>query len=471
MRPSNGLAFGASGTASGLVSNGVAYFLLIYYSQVVGLDPALAGFALLLALVVDAVSDPLVGRWSDHIRTRLGRRHPFLYASILPISACYYCLWIPPEMSETGTFVWLLAFTIGLRLSLTMHSVPFNALLPELAPDYDDRTRLSNYFGAAAWFFGTLISVAMYGWWLADSPEYPDGAGVLRRSGYEEAGLVAAMAVCVCLAAAAVATHGHIPKLAAAPRRASSGLRALSETLATLRDRNLIALVASTVLGAVATGTSSALWAYMQPWFWGLDSREIQITLAAQLLAPVIALPLLPRITRGSDKKWRLIQLSALSIAVVCGPVVLELVGAFPGADHGARFPLLVVIGVAWVLLSIMTGVLGLSMIADVVDARAVDVGRREEGLVMATVSFVSKVASGMGVWIGGLVLTVITFPGAGEMDTIDAAVIERLGWWYAPLLTFVYAAAIVALYFYQLDRAAHREHLEALGRGGEEAA
>ena len=471
MRPSNGLAFGASGTASGLVSNGIAYFLLIYYSQVVGLDPALAGFALLLALVVDAVSDPLVGRWSDHIRTRLGRRHPFLYASILPISACYYCLWIPPEMSETGTFVWLLAFTIGLRLSLTMHSVPFNALLPELAPDYDDRTRLSNYFGAAAWFAGTFISVAMYGWWLADSPEYPDGAGVLRRSGYEEAGLVAAVAACVCLAAAAVATHGHIPRLAAAPRRASSGLRALSETLATLRDRNLIALVASTVLGAVGTGTSSALWAYMQPWFWGLDSREIQITLAAQLLAPVIALPLLPRITRGRDKKWRLIQLSALSIAVVCGPVVLELIGAFPGADHDARFPLLVVIGVAWVLLSIMTGAMGLSMIADVVDARAVDVGRREEGLVMATVSFVSKVASGMGVWLGGLVLTVIAFPGAGEMDTIDAAVIERLGWWYAPLLTFVYAAAIVALYFYQLDRAAHREHLEALGRGTEEAA
>ena len=471
MRSSNGLAFGASGTANGLVSNGVAYFLLIYYSQVVGLDPALAGFALLLALVADAVSDPLVGRWSDRIRTRLGRRHPFLYASILPVSACYYCLWIPPAMSETGTFAWLLAFTIGLRLSLTMHSVPFTALLPELAPDYDDRTRLSNYFAAAAWFFGTLISVAMYAWWLADSPEYPDGAGVLRRSGYEEAGLVAAVAVCVCLAAAAVATHGHIPKLAMAPRRASSGFRALSETLATLRDRNLIALVASAVLGAVGTGTSSALWAYMQPWFWGLDSTEIQITLAAQLVAPAIALPLLPRITRDSDKKWRLIQLSALNIAVVCGPVVLELIGAFPGADHGARFPLLVAIGVVWVTLSIMTGALGTSMIADVVDARATAVGRREEGLVMATVSFVGKVASGMGVWIGGLVLAVIAFPSAGEMDTMDADVIERLGWWYAPLLTGVYAAAIMALWFYQLDRAAHREHIEALGRGGEEAA
>ena len=159
---SNGLAFGASGTAGGFISNGIAYFLLIYYSQVVGLDPALAGFALLLALVFDAVSDPLVGRWSDRIRTRLGRRHPFLYASVLPVAVCYYCLWVPPAVSEAGLFAWLLAFTIGLRLSLTMHTVPFNALLPELAPDYDDRTRLMNYSVSAAWFFGTLISVAMY---------------------------------------------------------------------------------------------------------------------------------------------------------------------------------------------------------------------------------------------------------------------------------------------------------------------
>ena len=92
------------------------------------------------------------------------------------------------------------------KVGATVHSVPFTALLPELAPVYDDRTRLSNYLGAAAWFFGTLVSVAMYGWWLADSPEY--AAGVLRRSGYDESGLVAAVAVCVCLAAAAVATHG-----------------------------------------------------------------------------------------------------------------------------------------------------------------------------------------------------------------------------------------------------------------------
>ena len=461
--PSKGFAFGASGTAGGLISNGIAYFLLIYYSQVVGLDPALAGFALLLALVFDAVSDPLVGRWSDRIRTRLGRRHPFLYAAVVPVAVCYYCLWVPPELSEAGLFAWLLAFTIGLRLSLTMHSVPFNALLPELAPDYDERTRLMNYSVSAAWFFGTLISVAMYAWWLADTPDYPDGAGVLRRSGYVDAGAVAAVAVCICLAAAAVLTHRHIPTLAEPPRRSLSGGRALGEILTTMNDRNLIVLLASTLLGAVAGGTSSALWAYMQPWFWGLGSDEIRTILAAQLLAPPVALALLPRVSRGSDKKTRLIQLSVLAITVVCGPVFLDLIGAFPAADHAFRFPLLVILGVMQVVLSVMTGALSASMVADVVDARAAAVGRREEGLVMATLSFVGKVAGGMGVWTGGLVLTVIDFPAGGEIATLEGGVVERLGWWYAPLLAGLYAASIVALRFYRLSRGDHLDHLATL--------
>ena len=462
---SNTVAFGASGTALGLVSNGIAYFLLIYYSQVVGLDPSLAGFALLLALVFDAISDPLIGRWSDQIRSRLGRRHPLLYASVVPVAVCYYALWVPPELSQGGTFVWLLAFTIGLRLSLTMHSVPFNALLPELAPDYDERTRLMHYSVGSAWFFGTLISVAMYAWWLADTPDYPDGAGVLRRSGYEDAGAVAAVAVCICLTLAAAATHRHIPTLAKPGPHSRSGGRVLVEMVRTLRDRNLIALVASTVLGAAAGGTSSALWAYMQPWFWGLGSDEIRTILAAQLLAPIVAVLLLPRVGVGGDKKLRMIQLSALSILVVCGPVIADLIGAFPSDGHAARFPALVVLGVLQVVLAVMTGALGGSMVADVVDARAVAVGRREEGLVMATLSFVSKVASGMGVWMGGLVLALIDFPSGDAIATLDRGMIERLGWWYGPLLAFLYAAAIAVLHFYRLSRGDHAEHIEALER------
>ena len=90
--PSNNrarLAFASSGIAQGLINNGISYFLLLYYSQVLGLESALAGLALMIALVFDAVSDPLIGQWSDRLHHRLGRRHSVLYVSLVPVSISY----------------------------------------------------------------------------------------------------------------------------------------------------------------------------------------------------------------------------------------------------------------------------------------------------------------------------------------------------------------------------------------------
>jgi Na+/melibiose symporter-like transporter len=84
-----------AGGARGMIGNGVSFFLLIYYSQAIGLDPKLAGLALLISLCFDAVSDPIIGYWSDRFRSRWGRRHPFMYVSILPISLFFYGLWPP----------------------------------------------------------------------------------------------------------------------------------------------------------------------------------------------------------------------------------------------------------------------------------------------------------------------------------------------------------------------------------------
>ena len=459
----NRLAFTASGTAGGLVSNGISFFLLIYYSQVVGLDPALTGSALLLALVVDAVSDPLVGRWSDRLRSRLGRRHPFLYAAVLPIPLCYYLLWRPPDLSPPALFLWLAGFTVALRLAVTMHTVPFNALLPELAPGYEDRTRLMNFSYAGGWFFGTLMAVSMYVWWLADSPDYPDGTGILRRAGYEQAGLITACALILCLVLAAAATHRHIPTLAAPPPERAAARRILAETLATLRDGSLAAILASTALTAAASGTATAMWAYMQPWFWGFDSTQTSSILAAQLASPLLAIALLPVASRGRDKKAVLIRLSVLSLLAGSGPVILSLLGAFPAAGHSALFPSMVAIGIVQVALIVMTSTVSASMVADIVDARAVVTGRREEGLVSSVLSFTGKVATGLGIWIGGLLLTAINFPTQADASSIDQSMVERLGWLYGPVLAVLYLLAIYVLRHYRLNRRRHEENLASL--------
>ena len=70
------LTYGFGAVAYGIKDNGFAYFLLLFYGTVVGLEPALAGTALLIALIFDALSDPIVGYWSDNTRTSWGPRQP-----------------------------------------------------------------------------------------------------------------------------------------------------------------------------------------------------------------------------------------------------------------------------------------------------------------------------------------------------------------------------------------------------------
>ncbi len=110
----------------GIISNGIDYFLLFFYSQVIGLSAALSGLALAMALAFDAISNPIVGYVSDHWRSRLGRRLPFMYASILPVSVLYVIVWYPPTgpQSQTILFAYLLTALILLRLSMAMFDAP-----------------------------------------------------------------------------------------------------------------------------------------------------------------------------------------------------------------------------------------------------------------------------------------------------------------------------------------------------------
>ncbi|MEM7002436.1 MAG: MFS transporter [Pseudomonadota bacterium] len=451
----------ASGTAIGLISNGLSFFLLIYYSQVVGLDPALAGLALMISLVFDAVSDPLVGRWSDRLQHRLGRRHPFLYLAAAPAAMAYSFIWVVPDLGQTGQFVYLLVMAVTLRLLVTLHVVPFSALLPEIARDYDQRTDLQNHWYASSWFMGTIMAVVMYAVFLADGEGAAVGSGVLRAEGYIQAGWTAGIVVLVCMFGAAIATRKYVPLLARPEPRVKTLRQAVHESLSTFSDRNFAAIAGSGIASSAAAGTSTALWAYLQPYFWGFNSDQTSMMLAAQLLSAVAAYFATPYLTSGREKRSVLIHLSVWSLIVAAGPIYLTLPGLFPTAGD-VLFSVMLVVGVVQVTLIVMSQTLFASMIADIVESRELQTGRREEGLLVSVQSFIGKAATGLGIWIGGVLLAIASFAPDGD-HAVSTAAVQTLGWVYAPSLTVLYVLSIAALYFYSLDRATHNQNLVQL--------
>ena len=139
------LAFGVGQLPEGIKSAAFGFFLLFYYNQVLGLSGTLSGIAIFIAMLVDAVSDPMVGALSDSTRSRWGRRHPYMYASAIPFALSFYFLFVPMDgLSEMGLFWWLTIFSILTRTCMTFYSVPHMSLGAELTSDYDERTLLSS---------------------------------------------------------------------------------------------------------------------------------------------------------------------------------------------------------------------------------------------------------------------------------------------------------------------------------------
>ena len=131
-------------------------FYAIFLTDVVGLDARLASFAALVGVIWDAINDPIVGIISDRVKTRWGRRRPFLLFFSIPFGLSFLLLWwAPPWQNQialmlTVMFAYMLSDTFQ-----TLVSVPYNTLTPEITPDYDERTSLTGF----RMFFNLLASL------------------------------------------------------------------------------------------------------------------------------------------------------------------------------------------------------------------------------------------------------------------------------------------------------------------------
>ena len=131
-------------------------FYAIFLTDVVGLEPRLASFVALVGILWDAINDPIVGTLTDRVQTRWGRRRPFLLFFAIPFGASFLLFWWTPPIENQVLLAVVVCIAFILADSLqTLVYVPFISLLPEIAPDYDQRTELTGY----RMFFNLLASL------------------------------------------------------------------------------------------------------------------------------------------------------------------------------------------------------------------------------------------------------------------------------------------------------------------------
>lgn len=459
MRVTTRLAYASGGAPSALVVSLTTGFILLYYSNALGASAAMVGAAMALALLFDALWDPLVGYLSDNTRSRLGRRHPFLYLAVIPVSVLCWAVWNPPRtLSPAELVLYLLATIIPLRLTLALFDVPSNALTAELTSDYDERTRLATYRTCTSWLFITGFTATLYAYWLSPSPEFPDG--LLNPDGYRNMGDWASLTLFATMLFCAIGLHSQIhilPQQADKIRLSFSDLA--SSVLSTFREPSTTPLLITSA--AISTGFAiyAALFPFQYAYFWRLDSTELSLTTLPWFIGLLMTIAITPFLGKIGEKR-RVASFGIVGLACsIATPVLLEKCGLVPQASETKRFIFLCL----FLLIDMMTYLIVTSalasMLADAVEHRALHRGRREEGTIFAAQTLVLKLSSALGVLIAGILIQAIGFKDGNE-STADAGVIDRLGsiWIFGNVIFYV--LSLIALSFYRLTRQQHLENI-----------
>lgn len=456
------LLYGLGQLPEGVKNAAFGFFLLFYYNQVLGLSGMLAGLALFIALAFDAITDPLVGSWSDFARSRWGRRHPFMYAAAIPFAVCFYLLFAPPEgLGDIGLFAWLLVFSVLTRGAMTVYLVPYLSLGAELTNQYDERTLLAalrNVFQLLG-MFAVLIGGNLL--FFQPTIDYPNGQ--LNPDAYLPFVTACLPFLLLGIWGSAVGTHRLIPTLTqpTTATRPPVFIAALQDVKLAFQIRAFVAVVCASTFFAVTQGMTQALHLYTATYFFELHGGQITL-LFAGAIAGIILGSLLSRPLAGwvREKRALFIYGSLWYALWTSSIIMLRLLELLPGNEDPIIAVLYISTGCISALgLGVAIPMIG-SLVADVTDEHERRHGNRQEGIYYAAASFVAKAVSGFGPVVAGFVVDLAGIEPGVPASQVPAEVIARFGWSTGPTILVLTALSIVAIRFYDISRARHQQIL-----------
>ncbi|MDD9971205.1 MAG: MFS transporter [Myxococcales bacterium] len=448
------LGYGVGASAEASLNIAFNVFNLIFYNNVLGLSGKLCGLAVFIALVFDAVSDPLVGAVSDRWRSRLGRRHPFLYLSAVPYGLCFFLIYAPPGFlhgSQVALFLWLTILTVLLRTFQTFYHVPHLALGAELTTDYRERSVLMAYnsiFGMVGGVSATVLGFA----YLGRGKDH-----VAEPGAYATLGIGFGIFAAVVILISAVSTVRRGAALSAVPDLPNFDVgEFVRDAKACLRNKNYQMQLLGLLMIGPFIGTRETLSTYLLRFFWEVPTAKIGRISLAVIPAFFIMFALAPRLHVRFSKRAVMLGGIALTVVAASGPITLRLLGVLPDNSDPLIYRILLLerflfyLGFSSFVMSVM------SALGDVADEHELDVGRRQEGMFYSARSFFGKVTQGGGHLLAGFAIDLIGFQPKAKVGEIPESVLIGLGIVDGPLAGAFGLAAMVLYGRYRIDRDRH---------------
>jgi GPH family glycoside/pentoside/hexuronide:cation symporter len=428
------LAYAPAAFALGAPLFFVQFFVLKFATDVLLLGPGLVGAIFAVAKFWDAALDPIVGTWSDRLRSRMGRRRPFMLAGIPILVASFLALWSPPlELSPGWTAAWLAVSLLGFFAGFSIYAIPHFALGAELTDDHHDRSRV---YGTRSAAFMLALLPAFAATQLVNNAAQP------RMTAAILAGSASPVIAAMLLAPLRVREREEFSR-----REAATSFRALADVLRNPHARRILAVQFIDSLGLSVLG---ALAPYVAQYV--LQRTDLIASLPAVYTGCLLVSIPVWVFASGRFGKRPTWMLAMTGVALSFGSTV------FVGANDVA---LMVVLLACAGFFAGCGNPIGASMLADVIDADELATGHRKEGAYTAAFLFAFQVGGGIMVFLVGLGLELSGFR-PNQEQTAGAAWAMRGLFAGAPLVTMLTGAFLLRRY--ALDAHEHARIREALG-------
>jgi len=398
------ISYGIGQMGDSIPFNVFYIYFLFFLTDVAGVSPGIAGMVSLIAVLWDAITDPVIGYLSDNSKSKYGRRRPLMLIGSIPLAISLLLLFTSVDFNETYKNIYYIAVSMVFWTSYTAYVIPYFALGAEITQDFNERNSLRTY--ASVFMYTAVLIASAAPMWIVGSV---GARGGTAQMGWTVVGGVFGVLTFIAIFACWRSTRGQ--EIIVVQETSQEKENIFKTYMSTLKLKPYRYIITSVLLLAATTAMGSTAIVYLMSSNMGLNEGQQSLFWIVNTASAIVWLPLINYSANKYGKKATYITFITFS-AVIMGVFMITGFGSFTSL---MAYALIFSFGMAtfWTL--------SYSMMYDCCELDEFVSGQRREGAITSLTSFFQKLGAAGAMWFTGLILESTGYVGSASVQTESA--------------------------------------------------
>ncbi len=453
LKTSTKFFYGIGGLGYSSMSQTLNSFIMFFATAVMGISGSLVGIAIAISSLWDGVSDPLIGHLSDNTKNKFfGKRLGFMFFGIFAIALINICIWsMPASLPEMGKFFWLLIGMLAIESANTCFGTPYSALAIDIAPDYNEQSKIQGFKTVFNIIGMILPNILMYFFMSSISLSIQTG---FTQQGYIKIAYINSFLLISLGLITILSTLRHVRKNQIyninVPKEKFEFAKLMTGYFSVLKKKDFRAVILGYSFATIASCFLTSVGMHLFTYCYHFSSTQISFVLISLFGGAIASQPLWVYLSKRMEKKRALI----ISLSTIVFGIFMTVV-TFLFRDYIPNEAMFYIAIICLIFCGIGAGAMysiPFSMYADVVTLEQFKTGQNSAGAYTGYFTFTYNLANSIALLIVGFLLDLIKFDSTQPVQAMSVQ--SGLGMIVFFGCTIFFALAIMVFSKFSVKRA-----------------